>query len=397
VTFDLEADLRPTFPFTTPGHLDSEPEAVALLAQAPVVLAKMGPADIWLALSYKAARQVVSDSRFSREAAMRLADPVQLPVAANPVLISSMDGKPHARIRKLMSQAFSPRMVERLEPRIQSIVDSLLDGLESPADLVDGLCVPLPTMVICELLGVPYSEAPAVRGWTRRLFLTTTTPDELRTMQTEVQGWLADLVRQKRAEPDDALISALAAATEAGDHLSEAELLANLQGLLIAGHDTTVNQLGNSFLTLLRHPDQLELLRSAPDLIGRAVEELLRYTRLFTANEPRVTTEPVELDGVQLDAGVPVLPVVVSANRDPDVYPDPDRFDITRDGPAPHVAFGHGPHFCLGAQLARMELRVAIGSVVKRYPGLRLAVDESELTYVPELVFRALHTLPVAW
>ncbi|WP_181793031.1 cytochrome P450 [Streptomyces sp. WELS2] len=389
--------MQATFPFTTPHHLDNEPEAEALLAQAPVVLATMGPADVWLALSYKAVRQVLSDSRFSREAATLPGSPLKLSVAADPLLVSSLDGERHARLRKLMSQAFSPRMVDQLEPRVQSIVDALLDDLDPTADLVAGLCAPLPLMVICELLGVPYSEAEAIRRWTRRLFVTDITPDELRAAQGEMQDWLADLVRQKRARPDDGLISAMVAANDEGDHLTEPELLANLEGLLIAGHETTVNQLGNSFLTLLRHPDQLALLRSAPDLVGPAVDELLRYSRLFTSAEVRVTTEPVELDGVELGAGQPVLPVIVAANRDPGVYPDPGRFDITREGPAAHLAFGHGPHFCLGAMLARREMRVAIGSVVKRYPGLRLAVDESELTYVPELVFRGLRELPVTW
>ncbi len=389
--------MRPTFPFNTPHHLDNEPEAEALLAQAPVVLATMGPQDVWLALSHKAVRQVLSDSRFSREAAMLPGGPVKLSVAADPLLITSLDGERHTRLRKLMSQAFSPRMVDQLQPRVQSIVDSLLDSLDPTADLVAGLCAPLPLMVICELLGVPYSEAKAIRGWTRRLFVTNITPEQLRTAQGEMQDWLAALVRQKRAKPDNALISAMVAANDAGDHLTEPELLANLEGLLIAGHETTVNQLGNSFLTLLRHPDQLALLRSSPDLIGPAVEELLRYSRLFPSAEVRVTTEPVELEGVQVGAGEPVLPVIVAANRDPGVYPDPGRFDITREGPAAQVAFGHGPHFCLGAQLARREMRVAIGSVVKRHPGLRLAVDESELAYVPELVFRGLRELPVTW
>ncbi|QKW23947.1 cytochrome P450 [Kitasatospora sp. NA04385] len=395
--------MQATFPFATPHHLDNEPEAEALLAQAPVVRATIGPANVWLALSYRAVRQVLSDGRFSREAATRPGSPLQLSVATDPLLVTSLDGERHARLRKLMSQAFSPRMVDQLEPRVQSVVDSLLDSLDSldstgsTADLVAGLCAPLPLMVICELLGVPYSEAEAIRRWTRRLFVTNITADELRAAQGEMQAWLADLVRHKRARPDDGLISAMVAANDEGDHLTEPELLANLEGLLIAGHETTVNQLGNSFLTLLRHPDQLALLRSSPDLIAPAVDELLRYSRLFSSAEVRVTTEPVELEGVGLGAGEPVLPVIVAANRDPGAYPDPGRFDITREGPAAHLAFGHGPHFCLGAVLARREMRVAIGSVVKRYPGLRLAVDESELTYVPELVFRGLQSLPVTW
>lgn len=388
--------MRPTFPFQTPPHLDHDPEAQALLAQGPVVLASMGPIDIWLALSYQAARQVLADDRFSREAATRPGGPVKTPVAANPLIVASMEGTRHARVRKLMAQAFSPRMVDRLESHVQSIVDGLLDDLSSPADLFAGLCTPLPTMVICELLGAPYADSDDIRRWARRLFRHTMTPDEVRAGEQDIQAYLASLVAEKRANPDDALISAMAAAQDEGDHLTEAELLANLQGLLIAGHDTTVNQLGNSFVTLFRHPDQLALLRDDPSLTGRAVDELLRYTRLFSAAEPRVTTEPVELAGVQLQAGEPVLPVVTAANRDPAVFPDPDRLDITRNGP-PHIGFGHGPHFCLGAQLARLELRVAISATIKRFPNLRLAVAPEDLTYDTGHILRSLDTLPVTW
>jgi cytochrome P450 len=394
---DEEAVLEAKFPFTTPPQLDHDPEAIALLEQGPVIKASMGPMEVWLALSHKAVRQVLGDPRFSREAATRPGGPVKTPVAANPLLITSMEGKRHARVRRLMSQAFSPRMIERLEPRVQSIVDSLLDELESPADLTVGLTTPLPTMVICELLGAPYSDAPAIRAWSTQLFSMVITPEELQATQEGIQGYLAGLVEQKRAEPDDALISAMVAANDEGDHLTQAELLANLQGLLIAGHDTTVHQLGNSFVTLFRHPKQLKLLRDDPALAGRAVDELMRFTRLFSAAEPRVTTELVDLEGTLLDADVAVLPVITSANRDPDAYPDPHTFDITRQNPAPHLGFGHGPHFCLGTQLARLELRVALASTLKRFPGLRLTVDPDDLTYQPGHALRALDVLPVEW
>jgi cytochrome P450 len=247
-------------------------------------------------------------------------------------------------------------------------------------------------MVICELLGAPYADSAHIRRLAKRIFRNTT--DGLAEAQQEMQDYLAGLVREKRANPDDALIAAMVAANDEGDHLTDAELLANLQGLLVAGHDTTVNQLGNSFVTLFRHPDQLQLLRDDPSNAPRAVEELMRYTKLFPASEPRVTTEPVELAGIALPQDAPVLPVVTAANRDPSVYPDPDRLDLTRDSP-PHVGFAHGPHFCLGAQLARLELRVAISTTVKRFPGLRPAVDPDELTYDTGSVLRSLNSLPV--
>jgi cytochrome P450 len=386
--------LRATFPFPTRPTLDHDPEAVALLAEGPVVLASMGPIDVWLALSHAAVRQVLADPRFSREAATRPGGPVTTPVAANPMIVTSMEGPRHARVRKLMGQAFTPRRVERLESWLQSTVDALLGELDGSVDLVESLCSPLPTMVICELLGAPYADSADIRRMSKQIFRNTMTPEEMLAAEGEMQGYLAELIRQKRAVPDDALISAMVAANDEGDHLTEAELLVNLQGLLVAGHDTSVNQLGNFFVTLFRHPDQLKLLRDDPSLAGRAVEELMRYTKLFSSSEPRVTTEPVELAGVALPGDAPVLPVITAANRDPAVYPEPDRLDLTRDG-APHVGFGHGPHFCLGAQLARLELRVALAITIERFPGLRPAGDLDELTYDTGSVLRSLNSLPV--
>lgn len=393
--FDVLQGMSATFPFTTDRSLDNEPEAQELLARrGPVVPATMGPIEIWLALSYAACKQVLTDPRFSREEATRPGGPVTLPSAANPLVLTSMDGRRHARTRKLVASAFSPRMVALLEPRVQEIVDSLLDA--SPVDLVSGLCVPLPTMVICELLGAPYSDAPDIRRWTGRLMTGRLTPEELREVEDEMQGYLADLVEEKRVRPDDKLITALVLAHDEGGHLTSAELLANLQMLLAAGHDTTVNQLGNSLLTLLRHPAEMQRLIDSPALIGTAVDELLRFSRLIAATLPRVTTEAVSLEGVQLPAGAAVLPVLSSANRDPAVFPDPDRLDVGRDNAAP-LAMGFGPHYCVGAQLAKLELRIALTSVLKRFPGLRLAVDESSLSYRMETNVRALVSLPVAW
>jgi cytochrome P450 len=390
--------LTATFPFQTPPFLDNDPDADALLAEhGPVVAAKMGPLDVWLALSHRAVRQVLTDNRFSREAATRPGGPMWSPVTSNPLMILSMDGKRHARVRKLMGQAFSARMVEQLEPRIQAIVDSLLDDLSAPADLVDGLAVPLPTMVICELLGAPFSDHLDIRRWTRRIFSQTLSPEELQAAQNDLGGYIAGLVHEKRANPDDKLISAMVAANDEGDYLTEEELLVNLVVLLIGGQDTTVGQLGNSFVTLLRHPDQFHKLQDDPSLIGTAIEELLRYTRLMPAGESRVTTEPVVLEGVELGTDAVALPMINAANRDPDAYPDPHRFDITREGPAPHLAFAHGPHFCLGAPLARMEMRVAITSTIKRFPGLRLTMEPEELAYDTGHVMRALKALPVTW
>jgi cytochrome P450 len=387
--------LRPSFPFTTPPTNEADTEAQRLLAQGPVVLATMGQIDVHLALSYHAVRQVLSDNRFSREEATKPGGPVFIPSASNPLVITSLDPPRHNRVRKLMAQTFSPRMVEQLEPRVQAIVDTLLDALEPPADLVPHFTKPLPIMVICELLGTPYEDRPRIESWARTLVSNTLPREEITAAEQDIQAYLRELVEAKRQVPDDSLISELTRVNDTEHHLTPEELVSNLQVLLTAGHETTVNQLGNFTVTLLRHPEQLALVRDDPGLMGRAIEELFRFSRLSSAILARVTTEDVVLDGVPVPKGAAVLPIVAAANRDPSVYPDPDRLDIMREGPAPHTALGHGPHFCLGAHLTRLELRIALTSLVKRFPNLALTTDE--LSYDPTSPGRRLSSLSVTW
>jgi cytochrome P450 len=387
--------LRPSFPFTTPPTDEADSEAQRLMAKAPVVVGTMGPIEVHLALSYHAVRQVLSDNRFSREEATKPGGPVFIPSASNPLVITSMDPPRHSRIRKLMAQTFSPRMVERLEPRVQAIVDALLDALEPPADLVPNFTKPLPIMVICELLGAPYEDRPRIERWARVLVSNILPREEITAAERDIQAYLLELVELKRRSPDERLISELTRVNDAEHHLTQDELVSNLQVLLTAGHETTVNQLGNFTVTLLRHPDQLALVRDDPGLMSKAIEELFRYSRLSSAILARVTTEDVVLEGVPIPKGAAVLPIIAAANRDPSVYPDPNRLDILREGPAPHTALGHGPHFCLGAHLTRLELRVALTSLTKRFPNLALTTDE--LSYDPLSPGRRLMSLQVTW
>ncbi|MEV0385484.1 cytochrome P450 [Nonomuraea sp. NPDC050643] len=310
-------------------------------------------------------------------------------------MITSMDPPRHARVRKLMSQTFTPRMVERLQPRVQAIVDDLLDPLEPPADLVRDFTGPLPVMVICELLGAPYEDRAQIEGWSRTLTSNTLPLEEIRVAEREIQAYLRGLVELKRREPDEALIAELVRVNDAEHHLSADELVSNLQVLLTAGHETTVNQLGNFTVTLLRNPDQLALLRDDPSRMPQALEELFRYSRLSSSALPRVTTEDILLEGVLIPKGAAVMPIVSAANRDPSVYPEPHRFDITRPEPAPHTALGHGTHFCLGAHLTRLELRVALTSLFERFPKLTLVTDD--LSYDPISPGRRLMSLRVTW
>lgn len=390
------------YPLETPQSQDIDTGATRLLADAPLVRAQMGDGpEVWLALSYEAVRQVLSDPRFSREAAMGPDAPVTIRSAYDPDVLTSQDPPKHSRTRRLMARAFSPRMVDKLEPRIQDIVDGLLADLEKhgpPADLVPMYAEPLPIMVICELLGVPYAERDAIRGWSARLMASTAyTPEEIANAVKEIRIYLSTLVAARRADPRDDLTTALAQVTDGGDTLSEIELVANLQMLLIGGHETTVNQIGNSLVALFRHPEQLALLVSRPELMNAAVEELLRYSRLVSSALPRVAVADVEIGGFVIKAGEGVLALPGGGNQDPSAFPEPDRLDITRQNPAHHLGFGHGTHYCLGAPLARLELRTALSSLLARFPTLQLAVPESELVWKDGTPVRALRKLPVTW
>ena len=391
------------YPFDTPAGCDVEPEGLRLLAEAPMVRAVMasGGQPVWLVLGYQEVRQVLSDPRFSREAASRPGSPVTNQAGANPELLVSMDPPRHSRVRGLVAKAFSARTVERLEPRIRALVDGLLDGMVAhgtPADLVRMVTEPLPIMVICELLGVPDADRARIRQWAGTLIAETAySPEEIVAAIGQVNAYLTELIEQRRRIPDTALISALIAVNDEGQHLSPSELVSNVQLLLIAGHETTVSQIGNSMVTLFQHPDQMALLRDQPELLPRAVDELLRHSKLVASTLPRIAVEDAMVGQTLVQTGEAVIPLVAVANRDPEAFPDPHRFDITRTGPAPHLGLGHGPHFCLGAQLARLELQSAIGALLTRFPTLAPAADLDTLQWKTGLSTRSLHSLPITW
>jgi cytochrome P450 len=252
-------------------------------------------------------------------------------------------------------------------------------------------------MVICELLGVPYADREAIRGWAKQLMSIALTAEETAEAVRQVRAYLGGLIEAKRVQPAEDLTSALIEVADSGGGLTATELVANLQMLLVAGHDTTLNQLGNSVLALLRHPDQLALLKQRPESMGQAVEELLRYSRLSSSMLPRVAVEDVPIGGEVIKAGEGVLALTGGGNQDAAVFPQPDRLDITRPNANQHVSFGHGTHYCLGAPLARMELTTALTTLFTGLPDLALAVDESELTWRPGTPIRALEKLPVTW
>jgi cytochrome P450 len=389
------------YPLDTVAGSETEPEGLRLLAKGSVARARMHGVEVWLALGYHVVRQVLADPRFSRAAAAAPGGPVASPAGANPEFLIGMDPPRHTAIRRLMAAAFGPRRVDGLAPWIRRLAEELLDGVAAhgkPADLVELYAEPLPVMVICELLGVPVGDRALIRRWAGTLVADTAhTPAEIAEAMAQVNAYLDELIAVRRRDPDDALISALIQTNDDGRYLTATELSSNIQLLLIAGHETTVNQIGNSVVTLFRHPDQARLLADRAELLPRAVPELLRYSRLFSSLLPRVALEDLTLGETAIGAGDTVIPMIAVANRDPEVFTDPDRFDITRTAPAPHLAFGHGPHYCLGAQLAHLELQVALGALLGRFPTLAPATDLADLSWKPGLAMRALHTLPVTW
>jgi cytochrome P450 len=396
------AVTSPAFPFLAGPPLDLPPEFERLRAEEPVARVTMPSGDrAWLVTRYQDVRTVFADPRFSRAAASVPTAPKLSPrIQPRADSILSKDPPDHTRLRKLVARAFTARRIEQLRPRIQETTDRLLDGLEQagpPADLVTCLALPLPVMVICELLGVPYGDRDRFRGWTDSLLNIELPPADAYAAREALGDYLAELITDRRAHPSEDLLGHLTAARDEEGTLSEDELVSFGITLLIAGHETTANQIATFTLLLLRHPGQLRRLRETPDLVGPAVEELLRFTPLGVGSGLlRVATTDVELGGVRIRAGEAVIASITAANHDPAVFDDPDRLDIAR-ADNPHLAFGPGIHHCLGAQLARAELQTAIGSLLRRFPGLVLDVGEDELHWRPRLGLRGPSALPVRW
>jgi len=311
-----------------------------------------------------------------------------------------MDPPAHTRIRQLAGRAFTARRVERLRPRAQQIASGLIEDMVAsgaPADLVEGFSFAFPAIIICELLGIPAADRHAFRGWTDAIVSTaTSTPEQVQDTYLQLAGYLAGLFAQRRAQPGDDLLTWLVQARDNDDRLTEAELLFLGMALLVGGYETTARQITNLVYTLLTHDRQLRQLKARPELLPDAVEEMLRFIVFGSALNPRIATADVNLGEVVVRAGEPVLCARSSANRDERVFPRAGELDITRD-PNPHVAFGYGPHYCLGAHLARMELQVALGTILSRLPGLHIAVPENELTWQAGIMMRGLAAFPVAW
>jgi cytochrome P450 len=395
-------DLADFFGATAAG---ARMQAYAELARSgevvPITLPNGVPGK--LVTSYAGVRQVLNDDRLRKAGTpmtvmMERLRPHLVPAFASHMLRA--DGEDHARLRRLVGAAFTRRRIEALEPRISEIAAGLLDELErvgpdESIDLLERYAYPLPMTVICDLLGIDPPLRDLFHSTTQTLMSGVYAGDEAYGRAAdEVVALMREVVAARRANPADDLISALIEARDGGDRLSEDELTSMIFVLVIAGHETTVNLIGNGVAALLDHPDQLARLRAEPQLMERAVEELLRFEGPAQTTFPVVAAEAVEVAGTVIEPGEVVVPALLIANRDATRFPDPDGLDVGR-APEPHVGFGHGIHHCLGAPLARLEARIAFSALFARFPDLSLAVERGELSTRPSFLFHGLFELPV--
>jgi len=311
-----------------------------------------------------------------------------------------MDATDHTRVRSLVNKAFTPRRVAELRPRIEAIAKDLLaaPAASGRMDVIGDLGAPLPAIVIAELLGVPPEDHPKFRAWAAQIVATPAAiasgaaSDAFEKGFESLSGYLRGVIAARRREPRNDLISALVAAQEDRDALTDGELLATAILLLLAGHETTTNLIGNGTLALLQHPDELARLRAEPELLKSAIEEMLRFDSPVQATL-RAATEPVEFGGVTLDKGALVICGIGAANRDPAVFEEPDRFDVARRDNR-HLSFGFGAHFCLGAPLARLEGEIAFRALLEQFP--TLALSGAPIVHRPNPILRGLQSLEVS-
>jgi cytochrome P450 len=407
---NLGSTAKPTFEFG--GFNPSMPEFRAnpypiyqLLRTAMPVL--QTPIGVWLISRYTDGELTLRDKRFATIDLKRIGDAGQLPPSAildaaretMGLTMLFMDPPRHGRIRGLVSKAFSPRMIESLSPRIQQICDQLIRGFNTgaPADLIKEFAYPLPVIVIAEMLGIPAEDRDLFRGWTTDLAPLIDFVQDLQIVEramaamAQTREYFVKLVDERRKSPREDLVSALIAAEEQGDRLTLDEMLANIVLLLGAGHETTANLIGNGMLALLRNRGELARLQKDPSLIKSAVEECLRYESPVQASARR-TLEDVQIGGFTIPKDTHAIVLIGSCNRDAARFADPDRFDIAR-ADNEHLAFGGGIHYCLGANLARAEGQIAIGSLVRNFPKIDLAADKVEYRDMYNL--RGLKALPV--
>jgi cytochrome P450 len=397
--------------FTWEFAADPYPAYAWLREHAPVHRATLpSGVEAWLVTRYADARVALADARLSKNpvnhsAQAHRAGRVGIPGERSADLMThllNIDPPDHTRLRRLVSKAFTPRRVALFEPRVRELTDRLIDGFagRGEADLIHEFAFPLPIYAICDLLGVPAEDQDDFRDWAGMMIRHGNGPrGGVGRAVKKMRGYLAELIHRKRADLGDDLISDLIRASDHGEHLTENEAAAMAFILLFAGFETTVNLIGNGLYALLTHPEQRAQLqasldRGETDLLATAVEELLRFDGPVELATWRFATSPITLGGQDIAVGDPVLVVLAAADRDPSRFDRPDLLDLTRSD-NPHLGFGLGIHYCIGAPLARLEAQYALAALLRRLPDLRLAADPADLRWRGGLIMRGLRQLPV--
>ncbi len=389
-------------PYSVYAKLSTEGSAHRVRMPPGVPL--IGGLPVWLITGYDAVRSALADPRLSTDLnridglfAQKEPDRTKRGGFSSAIASHMMHTDPpdHTRLRKLVSKAFTVRAIQALRPEIQKITDGLVEDLKGhdTVDLLEAFAFPLPIRVICLLLGVPVEEQQEFKSWSKAL-VSGESPEAATAAATAVAGYLGELVERKRRATTDDLLTALVAARDVDDRLTETELVSTAYLLFIAGFETTLNALGNGTLHLLRNLDQWEALREDRSLLPGAVEEFLRLESPLKHATFRCATEPVRVGDVEIPAGAFVLVAIASANRDPQRFGDPHALDVRRSA-AGHVAFGHGIHHCLGAPLARVEVQMAFDALLDAFPAMRLAADSGDLRWRNSTIIRGLDSLPV--
>ncbi len=399
----MEKDESLAYPMSRECPFDPPPQYGELRRDAPFKKVRLWDgSQPWLLTRHKDVKEVLSQSNFSaeplREGYPHIFEGRMAADKADQSFIR-LDAPEHGRLRRMVVREFTVKNVERERPHIQEIVDRLIDNMlagPQPVEFVEEFARPLPTEVIAYLLGVPYEDHEIFHRATRVQFGSTSTPEEVGASLKELLAYLDDLISKKETDPQDDILSRLVTEQLVPGHLDRSAMVDITRLLLSAGHQTSINMTALSVLTLLQNPGELAKIESNPELIRGAVQELLRYSSVIQAGVRRVAREDAEVNGHLVKKGEGVICALPSANRDEDIFADPDRFDVTRNASV-HLAFGYGIHQCLGQILARIELEIAITTLFARIPGLRLAVPFDELRFREDMFVYGVYELPLTW
>ncbi|WP_328634611.1 cytochrome P450 [Streptomyces sp. NBC_00356] len=396
---DFPAARSPKCPFAP------SPDMRALSDHGPVTRVRSwGDSTPWAVTGHAEQKALLSDPRlsveFTRPGFPSPVDPTHAHAGSTDLSFVGMDDPEHARLRRMVSGAFTIKRVEAMRPRVQKMTDDFIDTMlagPKPADLVQALALPIPSLVISEMLGVPYEDHEFFQANSKSIVSAVASPQERQTAHANLATYLDDLVGRKLSEPGDDLLSSLCTQIENGE-ITRRQAATMGVLLLLGGHETTANMISLGTLLLLQHPDQLALIRDTDDpaVIRTAVEELLRYLSIVHLGRRRTAMEDIEVAGHTIRAGDGVILLGELANRDPSVFPEPDRLDLTRNA-RQHQAFGAGAHHCVGQPLARMELQVIYPTLLRRIPTLRAVDDLDAIPFKYDAIIYGLHALPVTW